>query len=588
MLALYQAVDAASPRPNFVAARTIMHATQPPPLSSVRRCCSIAMLASEEVWNSKIKRAWTKAYASALGEYDYQIEEVEGSLPANLRGTLFRNGPGNFERGGRRYEHVLDGDGYVCAFAIDGTKSVAHFSSKFVRTPEFEAEEAADQVLYRNTFGTQPDGGWRTNLGNVQLKNPANTNVQAWGGKLYALWEAALPVRLDRFTLASRGSEDFGGILRSGDGPLGGLTVTTGVATIDRVLGLGQGFTAHPRPDPQRAVMVGWAWAASVDQSDLQVDVFEWGLQYGELQHRTSLTMNAATAPHDFVITDSYYLWVHNAMALRVAPFVLGNAGPVECLRTTGRGVTIQLVSRPDGPSSHGESFELHTDDPYFAIHHACAFEECEGGSTELHRVLRLYTAAWPKVGEGPFLGDWGGAVPLFSDGRIPATQLFETIIELPRDGPPRLQGKRVLVDGACIDHPHIDPRFEGDARCRYIYMSYCNAEGNSGSPPIGWARWDRLTGETVVWRAPAGSFCEEVVIIPKAEETRATQDTADVWLAGMLFDSERGVSCLAILDGSDMTSGPVCRLWLTHAVPHGLHGCFVKESQGAGCIPVN
>ena len=33
-----------------------------------------------------------------------------GILPA-LVGTLFRNGPGRFERGGKRYAHMLDGDG---------------------------------------------------------------------------------------------------------------------------------------------------------------------------------------------------------------------------------------------------------------------------------------------------------------------------------------------------------------------------------------------------------------------------------------------------------------------------------------------
>ena len=34
----------------------------------------------------------------------------------------------------------------------------------------------------------------------------------------------------------------------------------------------------------------------------------------------------------------------------------------------------------------------------------------------------------------------------------------------------------------------------DGDAAVRYVYMSYCNEEGDSGSPPIGWARWDRQT----------------------------------------------------------------------------------------------
>ena len=64
-------------------------------------------------------------------------------------------------------------------------------------------------------------------------------------------------------------------------------------------------------------------------------------------------------------------------------------------------------------PEAEGAFFQgvdtlvVETEDPYFNIHHATAFEE-EGG-----RVVRLYTAGWPRVVPGPFLGDWGGDVPL-------------------------------------------------------------------------------------------------------------------------------------------------------------------------------
>lgn len=36
------------------------------------------------------------AFQSQPEEYDYWIDEIEGTLPETLRGTLFRNGPGNF------------------------------------------------------------------------------------------------------------------------------------------------------------------------------------------------------------------------------------------------------------------------------------------------------------------------------------------------------------------------------------------------------------------------------------------------------------------------------------------------------------
>jgi all-trans-8'-apo-beta-carotenal 15,15'-oxygenase len=245
--------------------------------------------------------------------------------------------------------------------------------------------------------------------------------------------------------------------------------------------------------------------------------------------------------------------------------------------RGTSWQVTLKLIPRPDGAAAGQDPMTVQTDDPYFAIHHAMACEDLsqDGGAP----TLRLYTAAWPRVGQGPFLGDWGGDVPLYDDGKINPTLLLQTTIEL---GSKDATVERVAVaDGACIDHPHCDPRFDGDTRVRYVYMSFCNDEGMSGSPPVGYTRWDRQTGEKVVWRAPPRNFCEELVIIPRPRESASTRDEADVWLAGMVFDADAGRSSLVILDGDRIEAGPVCRLWLKDHVPHGLHGCFTPELFG-------
>ena len=46
-------------------------------------------------------KEWTKAFLSQPEEFDYLISEddIDGELPADLCGTLFRNRPGLFERG---------------------------------------------------------------------------------------------------------------------------------------------------------------------------------------------------------------------------------------------------------------------------------------------------------------------------------------------------------------------------------------------------------------------------------------------------------------------------------------------------------
>lgn len=56
-------------------------------------------------------------------------------------------------------------------------------------TRELKLEEERGSVMYRTSFGTARPGGPVTNAFDLRLKNPANTNVLLWGGRLFALWE---------------------------------------------------------------------------------------------------------------------------------------------------------------------------------------------------------------------------------------------------------------------------------------------------------------------------------------------------------------------------------------------------------------
>jgi all-trans-8'-apo-beta-carotenal 15,15'-oxygenase len=69
-------------------------------------------------------------WALALGDVDDDISlrpltRLHGRLPADLAGTLYRNGPALFRRGGTAVNHWFDGDGLVRAFALrDGKATV--------------------------------------------------------------------------------------------------------------------------------------------------------------------------------------------------------------------------------------------------------------------------------------------------------------------------------------------------------------------------------------------------------------------------------------------------------------------------------
>src|SRR5919106_1579846 len=99
---------------------------------------------------------WHGVFDTLEGEYDYVVDEIEGRLPEGLVGTLYRNGPGKNEVGGRPYAHLFDGDGLLSQFAFDGTR--IHYRNRFVRTTHYLAERAADRPVLRN-YGQQRPGG---------------------------------------------------------------------------------------------------------------------------------------------------------------------------------------------------------------------------------------------------------------------------------------------------------------------------------------------------------------------------------------------------------------------------------------------
>ncbi|MSP52368.1 MAG: hypothetical protein EXQ91_08280 [Alphaproteobacteria bacterium] len=96
-------------------------------------------------------RSRRKPQANRIGtslrsEFDY-FAAVSGEIPGDLRGTLYRNGPGLFERGGVTKGSLLDGDGMIQALTF-GDAGV-RLRNRFVRTPKFVAEKKAAQFRFR-------------------------------------------------------------------------------------------------------------------------------------------------------------------------------------------------------------------------------------------------------------------------------------------------------------------------------------------------------------------------------------------------------------------------------------------------------
>ncbi|WP_394836628.1 carotenoid oxygenase family protein [Pendulispora rubella] len=81
-----------------------------------------------------------------LAEEQRYAATLTRTMPRDLRGTLYRNGPGIFKRGAARIATLLDGDGMVIASRF--TDAGIEFQNRFVQTPRFAEETAAGTFLY--------------------------------------------------------------------------------------------------------------------------------------------------------------------------------------------------------------------------------------------------------------------------------------------------------------------------------------------------------------------------------------------------------------------------------------------------------
>ncbi|MFL0760238.1 MAG: carotenoid oxygenase family protein, partial [Prochlorococcus sp.] len=114
--------------------------------------------ASVEVHGGFDRDDWASGYFNVEQELnDVALRPLRGKLPAELCGSLYRNGPARFERGGQSLHHPFDGDGMITALHF--SKGEVLLSNRFVRTEGWLEEEEAGRYLYRGVFGTQKPGG---------------------------------------------------------------------------------------------------------------------------------------------------------------------------------------------------------------------------------------------------------------------------------------------------------------------------------------------------------------------------------------------------------------------------------------------
>lgn len=527
-------------------------------------------------YNNEVQHEdWGFVYSStppnAVGRYI--IDDIEGTIPSDLSGvTFYKIGPGNFERDGKTYEHVLDGDGFVMAIAFQDDGKVT-YTGRFVETEYFIEERDEDKIKYRNVFGTQRDGGVLANAFDLTLKNVANTNVLKWGGRLFAFWEAGRPYELNPDTL-----ETFRSI--NEDGPfsgLGGIDCKVRGITIDengpidKIINVGKSFTGHPHVVDDDT-LVGFRTVTNAKTKVLTLEFIEYDSRWVE-KSSLSYSIKDSLPPHDFSVSKNYYSFFDNPYGeMENMKYLLGLKAPTQIMQLALRQPTkVRLVPR----SNEQNTITVELSASYFCIH-------LNGLSDEKDGKLYLYSTGWDLTDErffpqsqnsAPFLGAWGGPYPDFTGNKVPSSLLYETVIDVEKGN---VVSHKEICPGRVVEFPTQE---EDASKMMYLALA---SEDYTALPSTGLCRINTETREIETWWADNKQFTHEVMPLKK------TNGEPGSWLLTPLYDADKRRTAIAIMDSEKFSAGPVCRLNLKHHVTYGLHSSIARKSSPvvSGSLP--
>jgi carotenoid cleavage dioxygenase-like enzyme len=398
---------------------------------------------------------WRGVYQELSREHGWEPLRVEGRLPPELRGTLYRNGPALFSSGGKPYLHAFDGDGAISAVRIDAGR--AWGAVRVIDTRWLKKERAAGGQLYRSyaQFGR----GWRR-WGTLP-KNPANISVLPWNGQLLALWEAGKPIALSPDDLTTQGETTLGGVVAPT-------------------------FSAHPHAVDGRLFNFGVRYGRhfSLKLYELASDVRLIG----------EVPLRFPTLIHDFVPTARHFVFLCPPRRLDVPRLLAGVAPFVDTLRwEADRGSEILVVPRsnPDRPVR----FEVPA---FFLWHIAAAWEEGDEIVVDFVRYADDATDGW--FGRAP----WRVEAPA-SSAYVRARIDLRT----------RRFHPTVLCDTPC-EFPGVDPRRAGTPVDRAWILAWMGGVGAIEAPRV--ARLSTGDGTLQPAPMGESEFPGEPIVIPRTD----------------------------------------------------------------------
>ena len=476
--------------------------------------------------------AWLTKLAEGRREELEETPEIEGRLPSRLSGTLYRNGPGLYERAGVTKRNLLDGDGMIRA--TNFAEGKVRFRTRFVRTAKFEAEDKAGRFLYP-TWTTPAPRYWENIPGYPRLGQAGVTAVVK-AGLLHAFDEVGLPYGLDPATLETTGPVDPAKDANKGDPG----REEAGRGPVD--------YKAHTKTDGETGDWVLIGTRGRVKQ-ELHVLVKD-----RDGRRRAQLAIESPRSEayfHDFFWARPYAVFHLQPALLSPLPMVLGFRSYTDSL--TWRPETGSLLVVID---TSGKRAPLTLEVPAVWMWHGLnahlagerIVADFVGFDAPDHFLGSA--AAFRNIMQGrPGIAKSPGLLRRFTIDLAAKQARTETVLEGHFEFP--------MVHRAMVGRKH-----------RYGFLS-------AGDIAKGWqqnalVRVDAESGARQDFSFGPDFYVGEPVVAPDPDAPLA-EDRG--WVLSEVLDGKAGKSFLAVFEAGHIEDGPVAKLKLGEHLPMSFHG---------------
>ncbi|MCC2679844.1 MAG: putative dioxygenase [Pseudobdellovibrio sp.] len=475
---------------------------------------------SKAAWDQvrKTKKIPYDGLVTSLNSENHYECEVRGELPADLNGTLLRNGPGLFERGNMRRRMVIDGDGMVRRFQIKNGK--AFFTNRHIRTEKFRDEEKAGRYIYPSFAMLVPKYDSMFTNSVAKMKNQASVTTFSFGGRVFATDEVQPLTELHPVTLQTIGEAKL----------LPDASVK---------------FMAHYRITNfgQKRLHL-----LSFDPLRKKAQVYSFNEQFQVTARSQQVSISQSF--HDWHVTPEYFVFL-------LPPLSVGSYGMVKAvagLATIADAMSFNSQEKAKVlilPKDNREA-------KLYALPHAIDSWHAVNAYQEDSNIVFDFVASRSRPNtasnKSPMARIMRGEI--LPTNKLRSTTVDRVIINYETNQAKYTHNRFGL---AGIEMPTINQALTGRKAPDAYFVR--GLEGTDTQV----AHLNLLTGEKEIYDFGPEKFTTEPIVAPGANGKN--------YLLSEVFSYKDRKSYLAVFDAANISRGPICEIWLRHHLPIGFHG---------------